>query len=155
MKILRWILFVPGATAASVLAAFLGYSAAALADNSLAQVSAAFISTLIFVAAAGLIAPAGRKIVTLTISAIITLTAIATFLTSEFSTWEPYASMSPALKVLIPTSQILACIFAILAVQRLAATSFQRFDSQTLYSLFGCLVGMAMMVSAVAVYVVS
>jgi|GEM_PF-3192064 len=155
MKVLRWILFFPGATAASVLAAFLGYSAAALADNTLAQVSAAFFSTLVFVSVAGFIAPAGRKIVTLTISGIITLTAIAAFLTSEFTTWEPYASMSPALKILIPVSQIVACVFAILAVQRLSATGIQGFDSQTLFSLFGCLVGMAMMVSAVAVYIVS
>jgi len=120
MKLLRWILFLPGATAASLLGAFLGYSAAAaLFGDTPMQTSAAFLGTVAFIAVAGIIVPTHRNIVTITIAAIVTLVAIAAFLLSVFTTRQPYATMSPALKVLIPVTQILACIYAVFGVQRL------------------------------------
>ncbi|MDX6529826.1 MAG: hypothetical protein QOH41_2116 [Blastocatellia bacterium] len=125
MKVLRWVLFLPGATLASVIGAFLGYLAGNLFGDTAMQASAAFFGTLGFVSVAGIIAPTHRSVVTITITSIVTLVAGAGFALSEFTTLEPYASMSASLKVLIPVAQILGGIYSVFGVQALFAVKLE------------------------------
>jgi hypothetical protein len=83
------------------------------------------MGTVAFVVVAGIISPTHRNVVTITISAIVSVTAVGAFLLSEFTTGEPYASMAPELKVLIPIAQILACIYGVFGVQRIGTTQLE------------------------------
>src|SRR5256885_10961 len=102
MKILRWILFLPGSFVASLIGGFLGYYAGAVFGDAAAQTSAAFFGALAAVLVAGLIAPTHRTVVTIVLASIVSLIAVTAFALSEFTNLEPYSTMPDSLKVLIP-----------------------------------------------------
>jgi hypothetical protein len=122
MNTLRWIFFLPGAVVASLIGALLGYYAGVSFGEIAAQTSAAFVGSLAFVLAAGIIAPVRRAGVTVVISSIVALVAGMAFVLSEFTNLEPYARMPETLKVLIPVAQLLGGIYANFWLQQLFAT---------------------------------
>lgn len=122
MNIVRWMLFLPGSVAASLISAFFGYYVGRSFGDTAAQTSAAFFGALACVLIAGRIAPSRRVGLTIIIASIVSLIALTAFALSEFTNLEPYAKMSDPLKVLIPVAQILGGIYAIFWLQQLLAS---------------------------------
>ena len=83
MKVLRWVLFLPVAVVASIVSGLLAYLAGNIFGDTVMQTLATFLGTAVFVAVAGIVAPTHRSAVTITLTSIIALVALAAFVLSE------------------------------------------------------------------------
>src|SRR4051812_18399081 len=152
MKILRWILFLPGSFLASLMGAFLGYYAGAFFGDIPAQTSAAFFGSLAAIMIAGYIAPTHRTVVTIVLTSIVSFVALAAFTLSAFTTLEPYSKMPDALKVLIPLAQILGGIYASFWLQQLLASKLNHM-LRKMRELVWCVACLGVLVSIAGVVV--
>jgi hypothetical protein len=152
MKILRWILFLPGSFVASLIGAFLGYYAGAVFGDAAAQTSAAFFGSLAAILTAGYIAPTHHTVVTIVLTSIVSLVALTAFTLSEFTTLEPYSKMPDVLKVLIPLAQILGGVYAIFWLQQLLASKLD-YLLRKMRELVWCVASLGVLVTIVGLVV--
>jgi hypothetical protein len=113
MRLLRWLLLLPGAVLCGMGGSLIGGIVAMLFGQAAMDTASAFFGTLAFVCAAGGIAPSHRSKVIFVAASLVTIFAIGKFALSEFTTIEPFASISAREKVLTPVAQFLGSLYAL------------------------------------------
>lgn len=112
MRLVRWILILPGAVLVGMIGSLVGGIVATPFGQSAMDTSSAFFGTFAFVCASGVIAPSRRSKVTLVVASLFGLLALLRFSLSVFSTVEEYAGLPTTEKVLIPIAQVLGSLYA-------------------------------------------
>lgn len=121
MRLVRWILILPGAVLAGMIGSLGGGILAIPFGQFAMDTSSAFFGTLAFVCAAGVIAPARRSKTALIAASFVSLLALFRFTLSIFTTVQPFAGLSTGEKILIPIAQLLGSLYAVFIVPPLVA----------------------------------
>jgi len=113
MRLLRWVLLLPGAILLDMVGSFTGGIAAILFGQAAVDTGGAFVGSFAFVFAAGLIAPSHRQKVGLAAASLVTLLALGSFALSVFTTVEAFSQLSPRERILTPVAQFLGALYAL------------------------------------------
>jgi hypothetical protein len=113
MPIARWVLVLPGAIAALMIASLAGGMVASIFGQAAADTGSAFTGTFAFTFAACMISPAHRKKVGLVSAAVVIVLAIGTVILSSFTTLEEFSNLSTRERIVTPVAQILGALYAL------------------------------------------
>jgi len=113
MRLLRWVLLLPGAVICGMLGSLAGGITASVFGQSAVDTTGAFVGTFAFVFATGMIAPARGREVSVGAAALATAVAFVTFALSMFTTVEAFSQLSVRGKVLTPVAQLLGALYAL------------------------------------------
>lgn len=113
MRLLRWILVVPGALLFGMVGSFVGGLIASTLGQAAADTASAFLGAFAFVSAAGVIAPSSRGRVFLTAACLAGLLALATFVLGLFTKAEEFVGLSGREQLLTPLAQFLGALYAL------------------------------------------
>ena len=114
MKVLRWLMVVPGAILAGMIGSISGGIALSVFRNqALADAGSAFLGCFSLAFVAGLIAPSKRVKTTIVFACIIACTAALSFVISVAFDFKAFSSYTTLAKVLVPVAQILGALYAL------------------------------------------
>lgn len=113
MRLIRWVLLLPGAILVGMIGSLVGGIVAMPFGQSAMNTSSAFLGTFAFVCAVGIIAPSHRRKVMLVAVSLICLLALSSFVLSVFTTVEEFSGIPTKEKALIPIAQLLGSLYAL------------------------------------------
>lgn len=141
MKVLRWLMVVPGAVLALMLGSLAGGVALSIFNNqNLTDAGSAFLGSFALVFATGLIAPSKRINTTFVFAGIIACLAALSFVVSVVFNLEPLSSRTTLAKVIIPVAQILGALYGSFLLQPMVVPNAKLEDLWREIRALGCIV---------------
>lgn len=114
MRVFRWLMVIPGAVIALMVASLAGGIVLSIFGNqSFTDAGSAFFGPFAGAFAGGLIAPTKRTKTTVVLASVIVFLALLSFVLALATNLEGFADRSTLDKVLVPVSQILGALYAV------------------------------------------
>jgi hypothetical protein len=123
MRVLRWLLILPGAILFGMVGSLAGGIVATFFGQTAMDSSSAFFGPFAFICGARVIAPSHKRKVMLCAAGLVALLAISNFVLAEFTTAESFAHLTTTQRVLTPLAQFLASLYAIFILPPLLTSS--------------------------------